>query len=194
MHVHRCTRSSSSIWQTRWFFFYPCWILSAGSRISPIQFIPSFTLGESFTPTLISVSFNSAPYLPLPPLPFSSDITFWALMKKKKKNELDWKSCTRLPLCSPTQHYGLMQVQESCHLNHLGLIFTHDLHILTNANRLGTVAQTLCLISIIIVIKQHKPIVTGVPSTFIFNQSWLIHFLSSANANANSNSTSCLNV
>lgn len=73
-HTHTKTCTSYSMRLS----FYPCWILSAGSRISPIQFILSFTLTESFTPTLISVSFNSPPYLHLSNLhlsPFSHDTT-----------------------------------------------------------------------------------------------------------------------
>lgn len=75
IYTHKKTCTSYSVRLS----FYPCWILSAGSRISPIQFILSFTLTESFTPTLISVSFNSPPYLHLSNLhlsPFSHDTTF----------------------------------------------------------------------------------------------------------------------
>lgn len=95
-HTHTKTCTSYSMRLS----FYPCWILSAGSRISPIQFILSFTLTESFTPTLISVSFNSPPYLHLSNLhlsPFSHDTTLelktTLLTTPKNQPKTQWRQC-----------------------------------------------------------------------------------------------------
>lgn len=101
------TRTSCSMWHHRWSSFIPAGFY----LLAPIQFIPSFTLTKSFMPTLISVSFNSAPYLHL--RPFSPDFTFGVVIKKKGGGGTKMQSCQRHTLHGLWRDTGFMQIQLS---------------------------------------------------------------------------------